>query len=302
MRLFTALEPDRSACDAELDGRAGPAAGAGHPGAGVLAVRHPVRPALLPPGRQRRDLPRPRGLAVAARHRRAARARPDRRRPGPSARGQPHVVGGQRRPDPAGQARRPRLRGRGQAAGRRARHEARPDPRQAGVLRRRRQQGRRLLERVAVPARADRRRRRQGRRPADPRAARGLPGRAGRAAERAQLPAAVRDQPGPRARLPEPDHLRRVRRGAGGRRRVGQRRLGRGPRGCRAGVRPVAARHARLPHRRRRLDGPGARRRRRGGRPARRHPGHLDRRQGAGHRRAPARRHDQDSPGRPTTT
>ena len=84
-----------------------------------------------------------------------------------------------------------------------------------------------------------------------------------------------------------------------GRRRLAQRRLGRGPRGGRAGVRPVAARHARLPHRRRRLDGPGARRRRRGGRPARRHPRHLDRREGAGHRRAPARRHDQDRPGDP---
>ena len=61
----------------------------------------------------------------------------------------------------------------------------------------------------------------------------------------------------------------------------------------------MAARHARLPHRRRRLDGPGARRRRRGRRPARRHPGHLDRRQGARRRRAPARRHHQARPGDP---
>ena len=36
-----------------------PAAPRGHPGAGVLAVRHPVRAALLPPGRQRRGVPRP---------------------------------------------------------------------------------------------------------------------------------------------------------------------------------------------------------------------------------------------------
>ena len=61
----------------------------------------------------------------------------------------------------------------------------------------------------------------------------------------------------------------------------------------------MAARDARLPHRRGRLDGPRARRRQRGGRPARRHPRHLDRRQGAGRRRAAARRDDQDRPGHP---
>ena len=59
----------------------------------------------------------------------------------------------------------------------------------------------------------------------------------------------------------------------------------------------MAARHPRLPQRRGRLDGPGPRRRRRAEEPARRHPGHLDRREGAGRRREAARGDDRDRPG-----
>ncbi len=70
-----------------------------------------------------------------------------------------------------------------------------------------------LLERLALPAGAGRHRRRPGGRAAGARAAGGLPRRAGRAAERARLPAPVRRQPRPRARLPEPDHRGRVRPG-----------------------------------------------------------------------------------------
>ena len=90
------------------------------------------------------------------------------------------------------------------------------------------------------------------------------PVRARRAAERARLPAAVRHQPRPRARLPQPDHRGRVRPGQGGRRPVRQRRLLGRPGRRREGVRPLAARDARLPARRGRLHGPRARRRQRG--------------------------------------
>ena len=70
-----------------------------------------------------------------------------------------------------------------------------------------------LLERLAVPAGAGRRRTSaQQVALRDPRAARGLPGGARRAAERARLPAPVRHQPRPRARLPQPDHRGRARR------------------------------------------------------------------------------------------
>ena len=84
-------------------------------------------------------------------------------------------------------------------------------------------------------------------------------------------------------------------------RHVAQRREHRGPGRRRAGVRPLPARPARLPAGRRRLDGPGARQRRQGRRPARRHPGHLDRRQGAGHHRARAGRRRSAPPARRTT-
>ena len=73
--------------------------------------------------------------------------------------------------------------------------------------------GRHLLERLALPAGPGRHRRQAGSRAADPRAARGLPGHPGRAAERARLPGAVRRQPRPRARLPQPDHRGGVRPG-----------------------------------------------------------------------------------------
>ena len=66
--------------------------------------------------------------------------------------------------------------------------------------------------------------------------------------------------------------------------------------GDREAVRLLAARHARLPPGRGRLDGPGARRGERDPRPAGRHPGHLDRRQGAGHRREAARPDHRDRP------
>ena len=158
-----------------------------------------------------------------------------------------------------------------------------------------------VLERLAVPAGAGGRGREAGGRAADPRAARGLPRGPGRAAERPRLPEAVRHQPRARARLPQPDHRGRARPGPGGRRRVGQRRLVGRPGRDREGVRPLAARHARLQERRGRLDGPRARRRRRGRRPARRHPGHHHRRQGPGHRRAAARADHRAPRGRRTT-
>ena len=59
-----------------------PAPAGGDPGAGVLAVRDPAGPALLPPGRQRGRVRRPGRLAVGPRDRRAAAARADRRRQG----------------------------------------------------------------------------------------------------------------------------------------------------------------------------------------------------------------------------
>ena len=87
-----------------------------------------------------------------------------------------------------------------------------------------------------------------------------------------------------------------VRPGPEARRPLAQRRLLRRPRRRGEAVRRVAARHARLQARGRRLDGPGARQRQRGQGPARRHAGHLDRRQGAGRGRAAARPDDQARP------
>ena len=80
-----------------------PAAGR-RPGPGLLAVRDALRAALLPPGRRRRGLPGPGRQPVGARHRRPAAARPDRRRPGPPAGRQPHVLGDLGRPHAARQA------------------------------------------------------------------------------------------------------------------------------------------------------------------------------------------------------
>ena len=64
----------------------------------LVAVRDAVRAALVHPGARRRGLPGPGRRAVGPRARRAAGPRPDRRRHGPPAGRQPHVVGGQPRP------------------------------------------------------------------------------------------------------------------------------------------------------------------------------------------------------------
>ena len=85
-----------------------PAAAGGDPGAGLLAVRDAAGPALLPAGRHRRRVHRPGRLAVGPRDRRPAAARADRRRRGPAAGRQPHLVGGLDRPRHAGQAARGR--------------------------------------------------------------------------------------------------------------------------------------------------------------------------------------------------
>ncbi len=164
------------------------------------------------------------------------------------------------------------------------------------------QRRRHLLERLALPARAggDRRRAEPG--AAHPRAARGLPGGPGRAAERARLPPALRRQPRPRAGLPQPDHratsTTRPATTATGRSTAPRRWVARASR--RSTTRWLRGMPGYQP-RRRRLDGPSARRRQRDPRSARRHAGHLDRRQGAGRGRAAARRHDQARPAPPAT-
>ena len=148
-----------------------------------------LRPALLPPGRQRRRVRRPGRLAVGARDRRAAAARADRRRHGPAAGRQPHLVGGLGRPRHAGQAVRSDEQRRCCTASPRVTDVAVPrihrllttcgdDKARAG----------RLLERLAVPAGAGRGRRAPADGAAGARAARGLPGRDRRAAEPARLP------------------------------------------------------------------------------------------------------------------
>ena len=228
-------------------------------------------------------------------------ARPDRRRHGPAAGRQPDVVGGLRRPHHARQDGAERQQRRAARAGRPAPSTCRPRrsraqlltcgdagqraPACAGTARRtsrcrsprtsRQQVALRILEQP-----------------------RGLPGRARRAAERARLPAARSASTPPTcsatsARSPRTSSTQAERR----RRPLGQRRLVGRPGRRREAVRPLAARHARLPAGRGRLDGPGARRGRRDARPARRHPGHLDRRPGAGRRRAAARRRRSRPPG-----
>ena len=108
------------------------------------------------------------------------------------------------------------------------------------------QQARDLLERLARSSRCRSRSTSAAGGTAGARAARGLPGSAGRPGERARLPSAVRHQPRARARLPQPDHRRRARHLRGGRRPIGQRRVGRRSRRCREAVRRLAAGHARL--------------------------------------------------------
>ena len=80
-----------------------PAAADRRPGPGVLPLRDPAGPPLLPPGRRRRGVPRPGRLAVGARDRDPAPAWADRRRPGPSPGGQPDLLGRLGRPHPARQ-------------------------------------------------------------------------------------------------------------------------------------------------------------------------------------------------------
>ena len=101
-------EPDDRAAGASdrCDRReADPAPRAGDPGPGLLAGGHAARSSLLPPGGRGRELPGPGRLPVGARHRAAARARPDRRRAGPAAGGQPGRLGGLGRPHHARTAR-----------------------------------------------------------------------------------------------------------------------------------------------------------------------------------------------------
>ena len=244
-----------------------PAAPDRHPGAGVLAVRDPVRAALLPPGGQRRGVPRPGRLAVGARDRRAAAARADRRRHGPAAGRQPHLLGGLGRPHHARQD------DRAPAAAAAARgwrgswtSVRRRDPRRgwspaatpAAVL------GAcwNGSPYQPVPVAADVRQAvalRILEQPED------FPGVLAAAAERARLPAAVRRQRsrtllGYLSPITEDEYDQ----AQGRRRHLRQRRLVGRPGRRREGVRPLAARHARLPAGGGRLDGPGARRRRRG--------------------------------------
>jgi penicillin-binding protein 2 len=146
------------------------------------------------------------------------------------------------------------------------------------------------------------------RRPADPRAARGLPRRRGAGAERARLPAPVRRQRRPRPGLPQPDHRGRARR----RREENDLSVNGASEVGRAGVEKEydeylrgmpGYQHVAVDSMGRVLgddgDEAGA---------ARRHPGHLDRRQGPGRRRAAARRRDHrppaqtHRPSRPATT
>ena len=227
-----------------------PAAPGRDPGAGLLAVRHPLRPALLPPGRRRRGLPGPGRRPVGARDRRPAAARPDRRRPGPPAGGQPHLLGGLGRPHPARQARRSAS---ATELVRRVAVAVETDPADvggrslvtcgdAGSVRRG------VLERLALPAGPGRHRR-----PASDVALRMLE-------QPEDYPAVLAEQQSVRA-YPRPfginaahvlgylspitedefDHA------AERRRPLAQRRLRRRPRRRREAVRRVAARHARLP-------------------------------------------------------
>ena len=78
----------------------------------LVVVRDPARPALVHPGRRRRRLPGGGAGEHRPRHRGRRAARADRRRAGPSAGRQPHVVGRHRRPRRArpSSATRPRTR------------------------------------------------------------------------------------------------------------------------------------------------------------------------------------------------
>ena len=222
-----------------------PAAPDRRPGAGALAVRHPVRPALVPPGRLRRGLPGQGRRAVRARDRGPARPRADRRRTWAVRWSPTAPLGGHRRPHVLGKM---------------------PDDERATVVRRvaravdvrpRRRSEARLL--CGEPGRAAARAgtARPTSRCRSPRTSRRR-SRCGSSSRPRTTPAwsrsqaacaptpAVRHQRRPPARLPQPDHRGRARRGREGRRRLGQRRLGGRPGRRREGLRPLAARHARL--------------------------------------------------------
>ncbi len=251
---------------------------------------------MVPPGPRRRGLPGAGRGAVDPGARRAAGARPDRRRHGPPAGGQPHLVGGHRRPDdaaqdvrgPAGDPAAPRRRCR--------RRLLQADAPAAAAVRRGRVRAGHLLERLAVPAGPGRRGRAPAGRGLDHGAGRGLPGRARGAAERPGLPRALRHQRRSPAGLPEPDHRGRARRGGGEGRHLRARRLRGRPRRAGEAVRQVPPRLPRLQAGGRRLDGPRARQHRRDRGCRRRHPGHLHRRARPGGRGAAARADDPHRP------
>ena len=283
--------------DASTDRRAPqPAAAGGDPGAGLLAVRDPARAALPPAGGHRRGVHRPGRVPVGPRGRRAAAARADRRRHGPAAGRQPHVVGRLDRP----RRRSPRC-PRTSSARCCAGSRGSPTSRSAGssgmlvTCGDDRQHGPGVCWNGSplqpVPIAVD---------VPQPLALRVLE-------QPEDFPAVLADQQSLRD-YPRPfginlahvlgylspitgDELDQA---EAGRRPLGQRRVRRRPRRRREAVRRVAARDARLHPGRGGLDGPGDRRRRRGRGAARRHARHLDRREGPGRRRAPARRDDPD--------
>ena len=271
-----------------------PAAPARHPGAGVLAVRHPVRAALLPPGGQRRRATTPRPPSQSVRDdRRAAPARPDRRRPW-AARWSPTAARGSSRSTArcsascragSGTVLLQRLAGRRRTC-------ARPGSEAPGDLRRRRQRDAAPAGTGSpyqpVPVAADVA---AAGRAADPRAARGLPRRCWREQQ------SVRAYPAPygvnaraRARLPQPDHRGRVDAGRGGRRHA----RSTAPRSVgRAGVEKEYDAWLRgMPgYKQVAVDSMGRVLGDAGevAGAARRHPGHLHRREGPGRRREAAR-------------
>ena len=226
-----------------------PAAAGGDPGAGLLAVRDAAGPALLPAGRQRRRVRRPGRLAVDPRDRRPAAARADRRRRW-AGRWSPTAPRGWSRSTAAPWPSCPRTssgrcctgsRGsptwpcRGSTGCSRRAATTRPCRATAGTGRR----SSRCRSRSTCPSRW-----RCGC-SSSPRTSRASP-----PSSRACAPTrAVRHQRRAPARLPQPDHRRRVRPGQGGRRPVRQRRVGRRSGRRREGVRRVAARDARLPRR-----------------------------------------------------
>ena len=217
----------------------------------------------------RRRLPGRGRRAVGARRRRPAGPRADRRRHGPPAGRQPQQLGGQHRPHPAGQARRPTerddtlRRSPASSASRAPRSTARillcgqpgskagtcwnGSPYQPVPV------ARDVPQRVAVKVLEQ---------------SEDYPGVLAQQESVRAYPSPYGVNGAAPARLPQPDHRRRARRGRQGRRHLAQRRLGRGP-GRRGEVlRLLPARHPGLHEGGRRLDGPRARRLRRGASPS----------------------------------